>query len=63
MHLTERLDRLEDALIDIAIVVSQGHLDHLDLRPGRVERAVALWSLRPTSEKTERAWKPPSGGA
>lgn len=30
MNVTERLDRLEDALIDLAIVVSQGHLDHLD---------------------------------
>jgi hypothetical protein len=29
MDISERVARLEDALIDLAIVVSEGHLSHL----------------------------------
>ncbi len=29
MDVNDRLTRLEDALIDLAVVVSGGHLDHL----------------------------------
>ena len=29
MDVNDRLTRLEDALIDLAVVVSEGHLDHL----------------------------------
>ncbi|HUY64196.1 MAG TPA: hypothetical protein VMV14_06725 [Acidimicrobiales bacterium] len=29
MDVTDRIARLEDALIDLAIVVSEGHLSHL----------------------------------
>jgi hypothetical protein len=29
MEVNDRLTRLENALIDLAVVVSEGHLDHL----------------------------------
>ena len=29
MDVNDRLTRLEDALIDLAVIVSEGHLDHL----------------------------------
>ena len=29
MDVNDRITRLEDALIDLAVVVSEGHLDHL----------------------------------
>jgi hypothetical protein len=29
MDANDRLTRLEDALVDLAVVVSEGHLDHL----------------------------------
>ena len=44
MDVNDRLSRLEDALIDLATVVSEGHWDRLDahMAPGVVEAGKRL---------------------
>jgi hypothetical protein len=57
MDVNDRLTRLKDALIDLAIVVSQGHLAHLDaanMSPEVVEAGTRLQAFH-LAVKNERS--------
>jgi hypothetical protein len=55
MEVNARLDRLEDALIDLAIVVTEGHLSRLEshIAPDVVEagRRLQAFHLAVTTER------------